>query len=169
MVGAPVGIAAAATGFGAAPDATAPSTSPLVTRPSLPEPATDPAARLLSAISLAAAGMATPAIEPRMQGRLQRQMLLWAQRLPLAPQQALLHRPCLRCRFWQSAVRPQRYRSVGHHDFSQNAGGRCRHFQHHLVGFDLDQDFIHGNSVANLLSSIAAGWLRPRIQTAAAL
>ena len=64
VVGAPVGIAtAAATGFVAAPDATAPSTSPLVTRPSLPEPATDPAARLLSAISLAAAGMATPAID----------------------------------------------------------------------------------------------------------
>ena len=40
---------------------TAPSTSPLVTRPSLPVPGTEPAGRLLSAISLAAAGIATPA------------------------------------------------------------------------------------------------------------
>ena len=38
------------------------STSPLVMRPSRPVPATEPAASCLSAINLAAAGMATPAI-----------------------------------------------------------------------------------------------------------
>ena len=57
LVGTPVGITAAAAGL-----ATADKTSPLVTRPSLPEPATDPAAMLLSAINLAAAGIATPAL-----------------------------------------------------------------------------------------------------------
>jgi len=44
-----------------APACTAASTSPLVTRPSLPVPGTKPEDRLLSAISLEAAGMATPA------------------------------------------------------------------------------------------------------------
>ena len=44
--------------------AAAPRTSPLVTRPSLPVPGTEPAARLLSAISFAAAGIGTPAMEP---------------------------------------------------------------------------------------------------------
>ena len=56
-VGTPVGMDA-----GLAPPATAPSTSPLVTRPSLPVPGTLPAGRLLSAMSLAAAGMAMPAL-----------------------------------------------------------------------------------------------------------
>ena len=52
--------AGAALGAGAAAggEARAPRTSPLVTRPSLPVPGTEPVARLLSAISLAAAGMA---------------------------------------------------------------------------------------------------------------
>ena len=44
--------------------ALAANTSPLVTRPSLPVPATEPTAKLLSAINLAAAGIATPAMEP---------------------------------------------------------------------------------------------------------
>ncbi len=52
--------AGAGAAFGAAAAA---STSPLVTRPSLPVPATEPAAMPASAISLAAAGIATPAIE----------------------------------------------------------------------------------------------------------
>jgi hypothetical protein len=47
--------AAAGAGRAAAAD-TAPSTSPLVTRPSRPVPGTDPAASWLSAMSLAAAG-----------------------------------------------------------------------------------------------------------------
>ncbi|OQC09047.1 MAG: hypothetical protein BWX79_01529 [Alphaproteobacteria bacterium ADurb.Bin100] len=58
---------AAAAGAGLGAD-TAPSTSPLVTRPSLPDPATEPGARLLSAMSLAAAGMATPAMDPPVDG-----------------------------------------------------------------------------------------------------
>ena len=61
LVGTPVGMDAAWT---AARGAGAASTSPLVTRPSLPVPTTEPAAMPLSAISLAAAGMATPAMEP---------------------------------------------------------------------------------------------------------
>ena len=56
ILGANAGTAAVAT-------AITPSTSPLVTRPSRPVPATEPLANWLSAISLAAAGMATPAIE----------------------------------------------------------------------------------------------------------
>ena len=63
VVGAPVGIALAATDL-IATAAVAAKTSPLVTRPSLPVPGTVPAARLLSAISLAAEGIGTPAIEP---------------------------------------------------------------------------------------------------------
>ena len=62
VAGMPVGIALAATTLGAAaPLATAASTSPLVTRPSLPVPATALALRWLSASNLAAAGIATPA------------------------------------------------------------------------------------------------------------
>ena len=67
FVGTPVGMTAAAAGAGLGAD-TAPSTSPLVTRPSLPDPATEPGARLLSAMSLAAAGMATPAMDPPVDG-----------------------------------------------------------------------------------------------------
>ena len=59
MATALAGTAAAATILGADTDA---KTSPLVTRPSLPVPVTDPAAIWLSAISLAAAGIATPAM-----------------------------------------------------------------------------------------------------------
>jgi hypothetical protein len=55
---------AAAGAAGLAPPATAPRTSPLVTRPSLPVPGTEPEASLLSAMILAAAGIATPALEP---------------------------------------------------------------------------------------------------------
>ena len=60
--GTPVGIALAAIGL-IAFAAVAPSTSPLVTRPSLPVPGTEPDAMLLSAINLAADGMGTPAME----------------------------------------------------------------------------------------------------------
>jgi hypothetical protein len=57
--------ATAGAGAGLAPPpATVDSTSPLVTRPSRPVPGTEPAGRLLSAISLAAAGIATPDLEP---------------------------------------------------------------------------------------------------------
>ena len=58
--------AGAARGLGAAlvGAASAPSTSPLVTRPSLPVPGTEPGASSLSAISLAAAGIATSALLP---------------------------------------------------------------------------------------------------------
>ncbi len=61
LVGAPVGITPAVD---LTPPATAASTSPLVTRPSLPEPATAPTDRLLSASSLAAAGIATSPLLP---------------------------------------------------------------------------------------------------------
>ncbi|OIQ68793.1 hypothetical protein GALL_496100 [mine drainage metagenome] len=55
-------VALSATTLGAsAKPATAARTSPLVTRPSLPVPVTEPAASLLSAMSLAAAGMVMPA------------------------------------------------------------------------------------------------------------
>ena len=60
LVGTPVGMAA---GTGLTPAATAPSTSPLVIRPSLPVPATEPAGSWLSAINLAAAGMSTSDFE----------------------------------------------------------------------------------------------------------
>ena len=60
LVGIPVGIETC--GAGLAPPATADNTSPFVTRPSLPDPATEPADKLLSAMILAAEGMATPAM-----------------------------------------------------------------------------------------------------------
>src|SRR5436305_1288753 len=63
VFGPPVGAATGARA-GLAPTATAASTSPLVTRPSLPVPGTEPEARLLSAMSLVAAGMAMPALDP---------------------------------------------------------------------------------------------------------
>jgi hypothetical protein len=62
--GAAGAVAAGAAGRAGAPAAMAPSTSPLVTRPSLPVPPTEPWASWLSAISLAAAGIATPALAP---------------------------------------------------------------------------------------------------------
>ena len=64
VAGAVVGMGLAAAILGATGAEAAASTSPLITRPSFPVPATEPAAMLLSAISLAAAGMAMPAIEP---------------------------------------------------------------------------------------------------------
>jgi anti-sigma factor RsiW len=127
---------------------------------------TEPAARLLSAISLAAAGMATPALEPP------------RRRQPLRAQA-----PALRGRLPARAAAPalafgvdagnqllgHHGAAVGHHDLGQHAGCRCRHFQHHLVGFDLDQDFIDRHQRHRPSSSIAASWLRPRIRTAAGL
>ena len=55
LVGTPVGITDAV-------DCAAARTSPLVTRPSLPEPVTEPVAILLSAINFAAEGINTPAL-----------------------------------------------------------------------------------------------------------
>jgi hypothetical protein len=37
------------------------------------------------------------------------------------------------------------------HDLAQHAGGRRGHFEHHLVGLDLDQDLIHGHGITGLL------------------
>src|SRR2546429_2177678 len=61
LVGTPVGMTAAVD---CTPPLTAARASPLVTRPSLPEPATLAADRLFSASSLAAAGMATSPLLP---------------------------------------------------------------------------------------------------------
>src|SRR3990167_7041265 len=86
LVGTPVGITAAVD---CTPPATAASTSPLVTRPSLPVPATAPTDRLLAA-------------SPR-------------------------------------------------HALGQHASRRRGHFEHNLVGFDLDQDLIDGDGLTGLL------------------
>ena len=47
--------------------------------------------------------------------------------------------------------------AVGHQDLRQHAGGRGGHFQHHLVGFDLDQDFICGDDVTDFLFPLQHG------------
>jgi hypothetical protein len=47
--------------------------------------------------------------------------------------------------------------AVGLHDFGQHARGGRRHFQHDLVGFDLDQDLIDGDHVAGLLLPLQQG------------
>ena len=36
--------------------------------------------------------------------------------------------------------------AITHHQLSQHASRRCGHFEHDLVGFDFDQDFIGSNS-----------------------
>ncbi|MNT19853.1 hypothetical protein D3C72_1551330 [compost metagenome] len=41
--------------------------------------------------------------------------------------------------------------AVGLNDLDQHAGRGCRHFEHDLVGFDLDQDFIDGDGFAGFL------------------
>jgi hypothetical protein len=119
----------------------------LVTRPSLPVPATEPAARLLSAISLAAAGMATPALLPPggsgRGGRQQRR-----------PRGCAAGAAAPRLAFGVDAgdqLLGHHGGAVGLHDFGQHAGGGRGHFQHDLVGLDLDQDFIDGDGVAGLL------------------
>ena len=42
----------------------------------------------------------------------------------------------------------------------QHSGLRCRHFQHHLVGFDVDQHFITGNQITRLLVPGGNGGIR---------
>ncbi len=43
--------------------------------------------------------------------------------------------------------------------------GRCGHFEHDLVGLDLDQDFIHRDELRRVSSSSSAGWLLPPTRT----
>ena len=45
-------------------------------------------------------------------------------------------------------------------DVAQHASLRCRHFQHHLVGFDVDQHFITGNQITRLLVPGGNGGIR---------
>ena len=172
------GSAALAAGAGAArrarraglvPAATAPSTSPLVTRPSLPVPATSPVFRLLSASSLAAAGIATSPLAAgggggrtpaRGGGRRGRGGRERPRRAALAPAVAV-----------GVDLGDQLFGddggAVGLHDLGQHAGGRRRHFEHDLVGLDLDQDLVDARRRRRPSSSIAAGWLPTPIPTAA--
>ncbi|MNV59530.1 hypothetical protein D3C71_1519590 [compost metagenome] len=40
--------------------------------------------------------------------------------------------------------------TVALNDFGQYTSGRCWYFQHYLVGFDFDQDFVHGHGITGL-------------------
>jgi hypothetical protein len=53
--------------------------------------------------------------------------------------------------------------AIGLQDLGQHAGRRSRHLQHHLVGFDLDQDFIDSDSFAGLLLPLQQGGLGHRL------
>jgi len=39
-------------------------------------------------------------------------------------------------------------------DLGEHASSRCRHFQHNLVRFDFDEDFVDSNCFARLLLPI---------------
>ena len=143
----------------AAPAATAPSTSPLVTRPSLPVPGTEPDARLLSAISLAAAGMATPAL-----------LAEAGAAAAGAGRRGSGRSRCRRCRSTGLAfgvdagdqLITDHRGAIGLHQFGQHTGTRRRHFEHDLVGLDLDQDLVHRHGVAGLLLPLQQGGLGNR-------
>ena len=130
----------------------------------LPVPATEPAARLLSAISLAAAGMATPqAGRRRRRGgggqssgrrgaagrrrRCHRGLAVVDRGDEPGPLTTVPPSPTT-----ISASTPARRR------------GR-RHFEHHLVGLDLDQDLRRSPRRRRLLLPLQQVWLRPRIRT----
>jgi hypothetical protein len=51
-------------------------------------------------------------------------------------------------------------RAVALHDFDQHTGGGRGDFEHHLVGFDLNQDFIDGDGFAGLLLPVEHGGFR---------
>jgi hypothetical protein len=118
---------------------------------------------LLSAISLAAAGIATPplpaaaaaaaaAARGGRRGRLRRRRRSTGLAFGVDPRDHLLGHDGA----------PSAATMLGQH-----AGGRRRHLEHDLVGLDLDQDLVHRPRPRRASSSTAAAWPRPRIRTAA--
>ena len=150
-----------------APIATASQSSPLVTRPSLPVPATEPADRLLSPAAWRRRAWPRPRRRPRqvLPRRLGRQRAQPVARgLPAATAPTLAFGVDL----GDDLVRPPRCRHH-HHDFSQHAGRRRRTSSTTL-----------SVSISIRISSAATAhrafflpgqqrWLRPRIQTTGGL
>ncbi len=128
-----------------------------------PEPAGQVACR---PCSLAAAGMATPALLPtrrqRQPERRRRQRLPERRRQPERAAPAVRFGVDLGDEFiGRDGI------AVVLDDLRQHAGGGRRHFEHDLVGLDLDQDFIDGQRLRPASSSSAAWSLRRPIRTVA--
>ena len=152
------------------------STSPLVTRPSLPVPGTEPTARSLLghqlgrrrhrdvALGLGERGRPggeTPGVSPGA-GSAGGMLLTAARRRP----------PGLGVDLGDHLVGDAAV-AVVLDDLRQHAGGRRRHLEHDLVGLDLDQDlvdrrplrpgfFFHCSSVASATDSDSCGTLTSR-------
>ena len=159
----------AARRAGLAPPASAPSTSPLVTRPSLPVPAHGAGGQVVVGHQLGGGrhGDVAPSSRRRGSGR---------GAAPAAaagaaaggrggagaaaaalPSVSILAITC-------SATHGV---AVGLDDLGEHAGGRRRHFEHDLVGLDLDQDLVDARRPRRASSSTAAAWLRRPIRTVA--
>ena len=52
--------------------------------------------------------------------------------------------------------------AVGCDDFHQHTSGGCRDFQHHFVGFNVDQDFVSSDGFADFFLPLQQGGFRHR-------
>ena len=139
--------------------------SPLVTRPSLPVPGTVAASMPDSAASLRTDGASGHPLPPAGAGA--------AAGLPQARAAApaglprgsrLRSRGCRAGAFLDLAEqRADRDRlAILGGDLAEHAGGRRRHLDRHLVGFELDQRLVDRDGVARLLEPFADGRLGDR-------
>ena len=166
-----IAAAGCATGVGAAAARSiAASMSPLVTRPSLPEPGTVAGSMPVSAAILRTDGARHVAV-PRL-GRHRPWRHGAAAALGAADRASsmLLIGPAGRRRSGLAAAR-RAFRDLAEQradrdglavlggDLAEHAGGRRRHLDRHLVGFELDQRLVDRDRIARLLEPLADGRL----------
>ncbi len=161
MLGAAI-LAAAAAGAEAGPAFGAAATaSSLVTRPPRPEPATSAAAIPFSSRILRADGLAVPAGAAAAGAA-----LAAGAAAAFGASAAGAAAPALA----SVSMRGDQFAgddgfAIALDDLDQHASARRRDFQHDLVGFDIDQDFIASNGFANSSFSRKPACLRQRTRT----
>ena len=141
---------ARAPAAGLAGVASAPSTSPLVTRPSLPVPAHRAGGERVVGHQLGGSGHRNAALASWRSRRGRRCCSSGRRGCRCRSGRACGGRHALgvdgRDHFFADAALTVVLDQLGHH-----AVGRRRHFEHDLVGFDLDQDLVHRHGLAGLL------------------
>ena len=161
---------AAATGVGAAAARSiAASMSPLVTRPSLPEPGTVDASIPVSAASLRTDGASRASSGGFDDGFRTRPRLLFGRvdgrgrvgllvRPPQRRGRGLAGRACAFLDLSEQRADGDRLAVLGR-DVAEHAGGGRRHLDRHLVGLELDQRLVDRDRIARLLEPLADGRL----------
>ena len=158
--------AGCATGVGAAAARSiAASMSPLVTRPSLPEPATpagstpalggDAAHRRRDRRRSARAASAARRPAP-IGAAVERLLAGFGRSAPACRLGGGAPAPSL---IWPSSAPTRDGLAVLGRDLGEHAGGGRRHLDRHLVGFELDQRLVDRDGVAGLLEPLADGRL----------